>query len=123
MKLRINESIDKNLFIQEINNINNSNESNIIKISKIIRILDKLDIGYVIDLAPNQNSAITHFTKINSYKWEDYPYTYGTYDIANEIVNGRLNKVIDIWNIDKAKSVMSKKKSDDIFLKCSGWNV
>ena len=37
--------------------------------------------------------------------------------------NGRLNMVIDIWNIDKAKSVMPKKKSDDIFLKRSGWNV
>lgn len=123
MKLRINESIDKNLFIQEINDINNSIEPNIIKISEIIRILDKLDIGYVIDLAPSQNSAVTHFTKINSYKWEDYPYTYSTYDIANEIVNGRLNTVIDIWNIDKAKSVMPKKKSDDIFLKRSGWNV
>ena len=123
MKLRINESIDKNLVIQEINNINDSNESNGIKISKIIRILDKLDIGYVIDLAPNQNSAITHFTKINSYKWEDFPYTYGTYDIADEIVNGRLNTVIDIWNIDKARAVMPKKKSDDVFLRRSGWNV
>lgn len=123
MKLRINESIDKNLFIQEINNINNSNESNRIKISEISRILDKLDIGYVIDLAPNQNSAVTHFAKIDSYKWEDYPYTYSTYDIADEIVNGRLNKVRDIWNINKAKSVMPKKKSDYIFLKRSGWNV
>ena len=123
MKLRINESIDKNLFIQEINNINNSNESNRIKISKILLILDKLDIGYVIDLAPNQNSATTHFTKIDSYKWEDYPYTYSTYDIADEIVNGRLNMMVDVWNIDKAKSVMSKKKSDDIFLKRPGWNV
>jgi hypothetical protein len=105
MKLRINESVDFDHIVDQINEINTSDISNKDKVNQITEILRTMENDYVIDLARNEKSGSNHFIKVGSM-WVDADagaYSYSNYDIADEIVNGRLRLVVDIWDKSKVK--------------------
>ncbi len=114
MKLRINESVDFDYIVDQINEINTSDISSRDKVNKITEILRTMENDYVIDLARNEKSGSNHFIKVGSM-WVDADagaYSYSNYDIADEIVNGRLRLVVDIW--DKSKVKPSGRRSNRI---------
>lgn len=105
MKLRINESVDFDHIVDQINEINTSDISSRDKVNQITEILRTMKNDYVIDLARNEKSGSNHFIKVRSM-WVDTDagaYSYSNYDIADEIVNGRLRLVVDIWDKSKVK--------------------
>ena len=105
-KLMIKESTNKDV-VKQLNDINNSDTDNNSKISKITNILNTIETGYVLDIAVSKTSSTMHLEKVGYNKWSDEGiYTYNTYDIADEIVNGSHKVVRDLWNKNTAKTVV-----------------
>lgn len=114
IKLLIEEA-DRESIIQDINDINSSDKPSQLKISKIESILNSLDVGYAVDLAKDVRSGSTSIIKRDRNMWEGFPYTYSTYDIADEIVNGKHRLVTDVWDTRKAKPVLKQTRDLQIF--------
>ena len=122
MKLHIKETIDTKSIVNNINEINNSDISNSDKVSRISRILNGIEIGCYISLSKGVDYGAENFEHCDWNKWCESGYTYNTYDIADEIVNGRLRMVTDIWKPKNSKS-SDIPNSHVSFLRRSGWNI
>lgn len=73
----------------KLNVLIENNESS--SISKIISILDNLPAETRLYVADGEKRT-TYFDK-TSDGWEDNPYTYSSYDIADELLHGKFNYV------------------------------
>lgn len=91
MKIYVKASFDYQSVIREINELISRKSTN-----KIARILDDIPVGSRLRVAKDESlSRTTYFDKTES-GWEDYPYTYSSLDIADELVRGQFHYVYEI---------------------------
>ena len=75
--------------------------------SKIADILDDIPTGTRLRVATDTSMSRTTYFDRNDDGWEDNPYTYSSWDIADELVRGRFHFVYDI---DPPKRLRPQKK-------------
>lgn len=85
--------------VQRINNLASKHD-----VSSIITILDNISDGTTLRLAKEAEALhTTSFDKIHGVWVENGTDEYTTYDVADEIVNGRYKYAIEIKDIAKTK--------------------
>ena len=93
MKRYIKSNYD---FDSIVDNINLLIESGTKSLYEIIQILDGLPIGTRLRVATDSSLKRTTYFDRTESGWEDSPYSYSSYDIADELINGKFNYVFDI---------------------------
>ena len=91
MKLYIKANSDYSSMIQRINDLAKQK-----KTSSITDILNDIPVGGCLRVATDESMSRTTYFDKTEKGWEDYPYTYSSWDIADEIVRGRFRYVYDI---------------------------
>lgn len=93
MKRYIKSNYD---FDSIVDNINLLIESGTKSLYEITQILDSLPIGTRLRVATDSSLKRTTYFDRTESGWEDSPYSYSSYDIADELIRGKFNFVFGV---------------------------
>ena len=91
MKIYVKASSDYQSVIHEINELIARKDTN-----KIARLLDDIPVGSRLRVAKDESLSRTPYFDKTDSGWEDHPYTDSSWDIADELVRGRVHYVYEI---------------------------
>lgn len=83
-------------FSDVVSDINILVENGTKSMYKIIQILNSLPVYTRLHVATDESMKRTTWFDRTEKGWEDSPYSYSSYDIADELINGTFNYVYDI---------------------------